>query len=124
MSLRTRSEVIEACGTLPGVYEAYPFDDANWTAMRHGSNHRIFALIFEREGRIWINVKAEPMAVILWQQIFPAVVPAYHMNKEHWLSVILDGSMADGEILRLVEDSYKLTLPKKRMKKAPPGGEA
>ena len=110
--MTSRQEAVDACLTLPGAYEAYPFDDPNWTVMRHGSNHKVFAMIFERQGRMWINVKAEPMAVLLWQQIFPAVVPAYHMNKEHWVSIILDGSMQDGEIMRLVEDSYRLTRPK------------
>lgn len=116
--MMNRREAVDACMTLPGAYEAYPFDDANWTVMRHGSNHKIFAMIFEREGRIWINVKAEPMAVLLWQQIFPAVVPAYHMNKEHWVSIILDGSMTDEEIMRLVNDSYHLTLPKSGARRA------
>ena len=119
-----RSEVIAACLELPGVFEDYPFDDANWTVMRHGSTKKSFAYIYEHEGRIWVNVKAEPMAVLLWQQIFPAVVPAYHMNKTHWVSIILDGSMEDGQILRLVQDSYKLTLPKKGAKKAPSADEA
>lgn len=112
----SRREAIDACLMLPGAYEAYPFDDANWTVMRHGSNHKIFAMIFEREARMWINVKAEPMAVLLWQQIFPAVVPAYHMNKEHWVSIILDGSMTDEEIMRLVQDSYRLTMPKTKVR--------
>ena len=110
--MKTRQDVIDACLTLPGAYEAYPFDDANWTVMRHGSGHRIFAMIFGHEGGLWINVKAEPMAVILWQQIFPACRPAYHMNKEHWLSIVLDGSMKDEEIMRLIHDSYRLTLPR------------
>mgnify|MGYP003474968838 CR=1 FL=1 len=48
---------------------------------------------------------------------FAAVVPAYHMNKLHWVSIILDGSMSDEEIRRLVHDSYRLTAPKKAAKK-------
>ena len=48
-----------------------------------------------------------------WKNVFPAVVPAYHMNKEHWISVILDGTMTDDEIIPLIEDSFLLTMPKK-----------
>ena len=123
MSFATRREAIDACMTFPGVYEAYPFDDANWTVMRHGSNHRVFAMIYEHLGGLWMNVKAEPLAVRLWQQIFPAVVPAYHMNKDHWVSIVLDGSMKDEEIMRLIADSYHLTMPKQGTKKAPKGLE-
>ena len=48
----TRNEVIEACLRLPDAFEDYPFDDPNWTAMRHRENDRVFALIFQREGLI------------------------------------------------------------------------
>ena len=40
---------------------------------------------------------------------FESVVPAYHMNKRHWVSIILDGTMEDEEIIRLIEESYDLT---------------
>ena len=53
----TRKEAIAACMTLPDAYEDYPFDDT-WTVMRHQTNKKMFAAIYEREGRIWINVKA------------------------------------------------------------------
>lgn len=59
--MTTRQEAIAACLQLPDVYEDYPFDDFNWTAIRHRANQKIFALIFERENHIWINVKAQPM---------------------------------------------------------------
>lgn len=110
----TRGEAIAACLALPFAYEDYPFDDGNWTAMRHRENRKIFAAIFQREGRIWINVKADPMWGDLWRQTYPAVVPAYHMNKRHWLSIILDGTMEEGDILRLIQDSYDLTAPRRR----------
>ena len=64
-----------------------------------------------------MNVKAEPSWGDFWRSSFAAVVPAYHMNKLHWVSIILDGSMSDEEIRRLVHDSYRLTAPKKAVKK-------
>ena len=113
--MTTRQEAIAACLQLPDVYEDYPFDDFNWTAIRHRANQKIFALIFERENHIWINVKAQPMWVDFWRRTFSAVVPAYHMNKEHWISIILDGSMKDVDIRRLIEESFALTAPKTRI---------
>lgn len=113
----TRRQAIDACMEFPGVYEDYPFDDVNWTVMRHGGNKKIFAMIFERQERIWINLKAEPAWGDFWRGCYSAVVPAYHMNKEHWISVILDGSMSREEIMRLIQDSFDLTAPKARKKR-------
>ena len=88
-----RADLIALCGRLPDSYEDYPFDDPNWTVMRHRTNRRSYALIFERQGRLWVNVKAEPAWGDFWKQTYPAVVPAYHMNKRHWIGIVLDGSM-------------------------------
>ena len=109
----TRAEAIDACMALPGVYEDYPFDDANWSCMRHASNKKIFALIFEREGRIWLSVKNEPSWGDFWRGSFRSIVPAYHMNKLHWSSIILDGSVDEDVIRRMIADSYDLTAPKR-----------
>jgi len=114
--MMTRQEAVAACLEFPFAYEDYPFDDHNWTVMRHQGNKKIFAAIFQRKGRIWINVKAEPLAGDFWRRTYPAVVPAYHMNKTHWISIILDGTMSDREILRLIQDSFTLTAPKQRRK--------
>lgn len=105
----TRESAISACMRFPDAYEDYPFDDPNWTVMRHAGNKKTFAYIFERNGKIWINLKAEPMKVDFWQDAFASVAPAYHMNKRHWISVILDGGMADEDIQMLIEDSHALT---------------
>ncbi len=112
--MTTREDAVRVCLELPFTYEDYPFDDTNWTVIRHLKNKKIFAMIFQREGRIWINVKAEPVSGDFWRQIYPAVVPAYHMNKQHWISIILDGSMDDEDILRLIQDSYDLTAPRRK----------
>ena len=105
----TRDEAIAACEKLSGVYEDYPFNDFNWTIMRHESNRKMFAAIYQREGSIWMNLKAEPLRGDFLKSVFPAVVPAYHMNKTHWISVILDGSVPDADILRMIEESHRLT---------------
>jgi len=104
----TREEAIAFCATFPGAYEDYPFDDLNWTVMRRLDNRRGFAWIFERGGRIWINLKCEPDWAEIYRLQYPAVEPAYHMNKRHWNSVILDGSLEEDTIRGMIEDSYRL----------------
>ncbi len=58
-----------------------------------------------------VNVKGVPSEnEVLWQE--PGIRPAYHMNKKHWLSLFLDGSVGDRALCRLLELSYRLTEPR------------
>lgn len=112
-TMTTREEVIAFCKTFPDVIEDYPFRDTSWTCMRNTATRRIFAWIFERQGHIWVNVKVSPQWRDFFRDAFPAVVPGYHMNKEHWNSIILDGSMPAKEIERMIAESYDLCTGKK-----------
>lgn len=47
----------------------------------------------EREGHIWVNVKVDPEWRDFWRNTYSSVIPAYHQNKEHWNSIILDGTI-------------------------------
>ena len=85
--------------------------------MRHKGNKKMFASICERLGNIWVNVKCDPNLTYMWRSTYKSVVPAYHMNKWHWNSIILDGSIPIDDIKNMIGDSYELTKPKKRGKK-------
>ena len=106
--MTTRREAIEFCMTFPAAYEDYPFDDPNWTVMRRRDTGRGFCWIFEREGRMWMNLKVDPEWGRFWREVYPSVIPAYHMNKTHWNSVILDGSVPDAELMQMISTSYSL----------------
>lgn len=106
--MRTRKEVIEFCKSLKQVYEDYPFHDSNWTLMRHETNKKTFAFIFEREGHIWVNIKCDPEWILVWRETYDSIVPAYHMNKKYWNSIILDGSVPGEDIKRMIGESYDL----------------
>lgn len=112
--MTARQEVIDFCLTLKGAYEDYPFHDANWTVMRHKENRKMFATVYEHQGNIWVNVKCDPGMTYMWRNAFKSVVPAYHMNKEHWNSIILDGKVGDDAIRNMIYDSYELTKPKRK----------
>lgn len=112
-----RGKAIEYCLTLAGAYEDYPFSDTNWCVIRHRGNKRVFAWIFRREGKIWINVKSHPQWRDFWRSAFESVIPGYHMNKEHWNSIILDGTIPDKDIKTMINESYELTKPKVRRKR-------
>ncbi len=114
----TRRELIEYCLTFPGAYEDYPFDDPRddgaWTVMRHGANKRSFALIFERNGRLCVNVKCPPHKADFLRRVYRDLAPAYHMNKEHWNTVALGGDVPDEEVRSMIAESYGLISPKPR----------
>lgn len=105
-----RSDVITYCLTLKEVYEDYPFHDPNWCVIRHKKNRKVFAWIFDKDGHVWINLKCDPKWRDFWRQTFTSVLPAYHLNKKHWNSVILDGTVPDVEIKRMILESYDLTI--------------
>ena len=109
----SRQAVIDFCKDLPGGIEDYPFGE-EWTVMRHRQNKKSFALLFERQGVTWVNVKCDPLEAEFLRQVYVSVVPAYHMNKVHWNSILLDGSIPDEEIKAMIRTSYTLTRPKKK----------
>jgi len=74
----------------------------------------VFAWIYEKDGFIWVNVKCNPEWRDFFRDAFPSVVPAYHLNKEHWNSIILDGSVPEDDIKRMIEESYELTKGRKK----------
>ncbi|WP_342756538.1 MmcQ/YjbR family DNA-binding protein [Kineothrix sedimenti] len=104
-----REEVIAFCSKLEDVYEDYPFHDPNWTVMRHKKNQKVFAWIYEKDGHIWVNVKCNEEWRDFWRDAFNSVVPGYHLNKKYWNSIILDGTVPDKDIERMIEESYELT---------------
>ena len=114
IGVRTRQEAVAFCKKYAGAVEDYPFHDDNWTVMRHCGNKKIFAMIFEREGRLWLNVKCDTEWRDFWRQAYASVIPAYHMNKEHWNSIILDGTIPDSDVERMLLESYELTKPAQR----------
>ncbi len=120
MELTTRRAVIDFCKSLGAdVIEDYPFEDPNWTVMRHWGNRKGFAFLYEYQGRLQVNVKCKPEETSFWRGAFHGVIPAYHMNKTHWNSIILDGSVPDGDVKTMIAESYRITAPdlKKRTRK-------
>ena len=115
----TRREWIDHCLTYADAYEDYPFDAVSdgeaWTVMRHKSNRKSFALIYERDG-LCINLKCEPMQADFWRRVYPQVTPGYHMNKSHWNTVRPNDGLDDQIIRDMIDHSFALTAPKGRKK--------
>ena len=112
----TRRELIDHCLEFPLTYEDYPFDDImdenRWAVIRHNINKKTFALIYERGGNLCINLKCDPTEASLLRQAFKGVIPGFHMNKEHWNTVIMGSDVLQVELFRQIENSYNLIKPK------------
>ncbi|MDO6445076.1 MmcQ/YjbR family DNA-binding protein [Colwellia sp. 1_MG-2023] len=63
-------------------------------------------------GHYCINLKCDPDEAIMLRDIFPSVIPGYHMNKAQWNTIILDGSIPEGEVERMIDNSYMLVVSK------------
>ena len=109
----TREAFVALCESLPGAVCDQPFEgDFMTTVARHGCTRKWFAVLIEREGQSFANLKCEPVKGQLLRQAFTGIVPGYHMNKEHWISVYLASDVPEGLIAELVKDSYLLTKSK------------
>lgn len=97
----------------PASVEDFPFGP---DAYVYKISSRMFALMVESEGVARLNLKCDPAEALFLRDMFDAVVPGYHMNKTHWNTVILDGSIPRGEIERMIDRSYALVV--KRLKRA------
>jgi len=91
----------------PEAEECYPFDNETAVFKVQG---KMFALLSRKQGQQLLNLKCQPDHAIELRDIFKEIFPAYHMNKRHWNSIILDGDLPDGEIERLVDHSYSLVV--------------
>ena len=71
---------------------------------------KMFATLGWEEGVGRINLKCDPDEALILRDVFAAVLPGYHMNKTHWNTVVLDGSIPKGEIERMIDNSYTLVF--------------
>lgn len=104
------------CLTKKGTTEEFPFDNRTLVFKVGG---KMFALT-DVESFESINLKCDPERAIELREQYSAIIPGYHMNKKHWNTVVLDGSLRDSLICSLIDDSYLLvagSLPKKDREK-------
>lgn len=71
---------------------------------------KMFALLHRRNGMEQINLKCDPHEALMLRDIFAAVQAGYHMNKKHWNTVLLDGSVPRGEVERMIDMSWQLVV--------------
>ena len=105
----------EYCNSKPGATEDFPFDEVTLVIKVRG---KMFALMATDQDPDTpsINLKCEPALAEMLRETYPAGVPGYHMNKRHWNTVIVDGTIQEPEIYEMIDHSYEQVvkaLPKK-----------
>lgn len=115
-----REYVIEYAKGLPLTSVDNPFsDDFDTTVLRHSDTGKWFGIIMniskhrvglEGEGKIDVmNLKCKPEETFEAREMCESIVPAYHMNKKHWISLIFNGTIPKELMEALIDNSYELT---------------
>lgn len=102
------SELRELCLGLPGAREEFPFRPGV-SVFKVGA--KMFALSTLADEPLQVSVKCDPVLGEQLRGTYPSITPGYHLNKRHWLTVTVDGSVPDALVADLVEGSYELVVP-------------
>jgi predicted DNA-binding protein (MmcQ/YjbR family) len=98
------------CLGLPEAEETFPFTPTVSVFKVRG---KIFAIAALAEAPVDVSVKCEPEIGETLRATHESVVPGYHLNKRHWITVTLGGDVEDQRVRELVEDSYDLVKPRR-----------
>lgn len=125
--MNTRKEALDYGLSFPNTYVEAPFHDPNWQLVRVKGSKKAFLWTYIRENYVNLNVKTDPEWRDYWRSAFSSVIPGWHQNKEHWNTIILDGTIPDEAVRKMIAESYDLVTdsPTKRIyeavKKIPKG---
>ncbi len=125
--METREEALAYGLSFPDTYQQAPFHDPNWQLVRVKGSKKAFLWTYVRNGYVNLNVKVDPEWRDFFRNAYESVIPGWHQNKEHWNTIILDGSVPDQDIRRMIAESYAIVTdsPTKRIyeavKKIPKG---
>ncbi len=126
-----REELFSWCRQQYGTEPDYPWADRN-AVLRHRDTGKWYGAVLEvRRDRLGmqgeelvdvLNVKGDPV-LIGSLRMQPGFLPAYHMNKENWISILLDGTAPEEQMKNLIEMSYQMTDKKRKNKPVSVQGE-
>lgn len=103
----TAADLRRWCLSRPGAVEDFPFGEQTSVFKVAG---KMFALSALDAPPLRVSVKCDPDLAEQLRRTHPAVKPGYHLNKRHWNTVTLDGSLPDEDIVAMLEDSYDLVV--------------
>ncbi|MEC8683605.1 MAG: MmcQ/YjbR family DNA-binding protein [Bacteroidota bacterium] len=99
------------CLKKPGTTEHFPFDEDTLVFKVMGKMFALSSLTSWENGEPRINLKCDPEEAVLLREKYPvSVLPGYHMNKQHWNTVVLNGELTTKELQEFIDHSYALIV--------------
>ena len=108
-------EIREYCLAKPEVTESFPFGEDTLVFKAKG---KMFLLLSLTDDPVRINVKCDPDLAVALRAEYACVLPGYHMNKKHWNTILMDGTMAKKMLLEQIDTSYTLVVATVRKSKS------
>jgi predicted DNA-binding protein (MmcQ/YjbR family) len=115
----TPTELLEFCLSLPQATETYPFGEET-TVFKTSGNGKIFALSSLGDKVLSVSLKVDPEDSVALREEFADITPGYHLNKKHWVTVVLNGGVPDDLVEALIRGSHDLVRPKVPRRKTTP----
>ena len=96
--------------SLPNVTEGFPFGD---NVIVFKINNKAFLLVPLTTEKLQFNVKCYPDLAMELREQYSCILPGYHMNKKHWNTIIVDGTLTNKQLIQFIHDSHDLVNKKK-----------
>ena len=93
---------------MPNTVLDYPFGEGVAVYKVGGADGKMFALIAEGSSPLRLSLKCDPQLAVVLREKYESVMPGYHLNKKHWNTVIIDDSIPENEIYKMIDESYSL----------------
>jgi predicted DNA-binding protein (MmcQ/YjbR family) len=108
----TPDALVQFCLSLPQALETFPFGEET-SVFKTSGNGKIFALAALGSVPLKVSLKCDPEESRALREEFPRhITPGYHLNKKHWITIVLDGHIEDDLVEQLLRDSHALVHPK------------
>lgn len=101
----------EFCLALPQAVETFPFGEET-SVFKVSGNDKIFALSALAAQPLSVSLKCDPEDGIALREEFAQITPGYHLNKKHWITIVIDGVVPDELIRQLLRGSHELVRPR------------
>jgi predicted DNA-binding protein (MmcQ/YjbR family) len=108
----TPDALVEFCLSLPQATLTFPFGEET-SVFKTSGNGKIFALTALEHEPLAVSLKCDPEESRALREEFPEqITPGYHLNKKHWITIVLGGDVEDDLVEQLLRDSHALVRPR------------
>jgi predicted DNA-binding protein (MmcQ/YjbR family) len=108
----TPADLKDFCLSLEQAIETFPFDEET-SVFKTSGNNKVFALTALAASPLTVALKVDPEDSVALRAEFSQITPGYHLNKKHWITILIDGAVPDDLIEDLLRGSHDLVRPKR-----------